>query len=146
MSWFPEVFKKEKVIIASMYLPSLPGSPGYHHGTTLSEIIDYTRSELVALQEGGMDGVSIGNQQDWPYSVGVGPETASLMTRIISEAGDGLTIPIGISVFWDDKAALAIAKAVGSKFVRGVFRGVYAGEMGILSPNAAEISRFRKKY
>ena len=35
MSWFSEVFQKENVIIASMYLPPLPGSPYYRHGTLL---------------------------------------------------------------------------------------------------------------
>jgi membrane complex biogenesis BtpA family protein len=144
MSWFSEVFQKEKIIVASMYLPPLPGSPDYQHGSSLAQIIDYTRAELTALQEGGMDGVCIGNQQDWPYSVGVGPETPALAARVISEASAGLSIPIGISVFWDDLAALAIAKAVGAKFVRGVFRGTYTGEMGMMTLNSADALRYRR--
>lgn len=144
MTWFNEVFHKEKVIIASMYLPPLPGSPDYQKGTSLQQIIDYTHAELQALEEGGMDGVNIGNQQDWPYQVGVGPETPALISKILAEATRGLAIPIGISIFWDDLAAIAIAKAVGAKFVRGVFRGVYAGEMGLMSLNAADAVRFRK--
>ena len=144
MSWFKNIFHKEKVIIASMYLPSLPGSPDYQKGTTLQEIIDYTRSELTALQEGGMDGVCIGNQQDWPYQVGVGPETPAIISAVISQASQGLDIPIGISIFWDDLAALAIAKACGAAFVRGVFRGSYTGEMGALNLNAADALRYRK--
>ncbi|NMB61743.1 MAG: BtpA/SgcQ family protein [Chloroflexi bacterium] len=144
MSWFKEVFHKEKAIIASMYLPPLPGSPDYQPGTSLNQIIDYTRAELEALQEGGMDSVCIGNQQDWPYKVGVGPETPALMSAILTEAADGLTIPIGISIFWDDLAALAIAKACRAAFVRGVFRGSYAGEMGLMNLNAADSLRYRK--
>lgn len=128
-----------------MYLPPLPGSPDYVTGTSMEEIIDYTRKELSNLQEGGMDGVSIGNQRDWPYRVGVGPETSALMTRVISEATQGLSIPFGISIFWDDIAAIAIAKATGAKFVRGVFRGSYAGEMGSMSFNAADSLRYRKE-
>lgn len=145
MTWFKDVFKNEKVIIASLYLPSLPGSPDYKSGTTLKEIIDYTRNELTNLQEGGMDGVVIGNQQDWPYRVGVGPETSALMTRVISEATQELSIPFGISIFWDDIAAIAIAKATGARFVRGVFRGSYAGEMGLMNLNAADSLRYRKE-
>ena len=144
MTWFQEVFHKEKAIIASMYLPPLPGSPDYQKGSSLSQIIDYTRSELQALQDGGMDGVSIGNQQDWPYKVGVGPETPALITKVLSEATRDLQIPIGISIFWDDLAGIAIAKAVGAKFVRGVFRGAYAGEMGLMNLNAADAIRYRK--
>ena len=144
MSWFSEVFQKEKIIVASMYLPSLPGSPDFQHGSSLAQIIDYTRAELTALQEGGMDSVCIGNQQDWPYTIGVGPETPALAARIIAEASAGLTIPIGISVFWDDLAALAIAKAVGAKYVRGVFRGAYIGEMGLMTLNSADALRYRR--
>jgi hypothetical protein len=144
MTWFNEVFHKEKVIIASMYLPSLPGSSDYQKGTSLSKIIDYTHSELKALEDGGMDGVNIGNQQDWPYQVGVGPETPALISKILCEATRGLNIPIGISIFWDDLAAIAIAKAIGAKFVRGVFRGSYAGEMGLMNLNSADAIRFRK--
>ena len=62
-----------------------------------------------------MDGVSIGNQQDWPYKVGVGPETVALCTYVIAEAARGLTLPFGISIFWDDLAGIAIAKATGAK-------------------------------
>lgn len=145
MIWFNEVFHKEKVMIASMYLPPLPGSPDYQKGTSLQQIIDYTHAELKALQEGGMDGVNIGNQQDWPYRVGVGPETPALISKILGEASQGMQIPIGISIFWDDLAALAIAKAVGAKFVRGVFRGAYAGEMGLMSLNAADALRYRSQ-
>lgn len=144
MSWFSNIFGKEKVVIASLYLPPLPGTPDYRQGTYLEEMIAYTRHELEELQQGGMDGVSIGNQQDWPYQVGVGPETAALMTAIIREAMRGLTIPFGITVFWDDQAAIAVAKATGASFVRGVFRGAYAGEMGLISVNAADGIRYRK--
>lgn len=144
MTWLQDVFKKEKVIIASMYLPPLPGSPDYVKGTSLSQVIDYTHSELKSLEEGGMDGVCIGNQQDWPYQVGVGPETPALISKILGEATSDLQIPIGISIFWDDLAGIAIAKAVGAKFVRGVFRGSYAGEMGSLNLNASDAIRYRK--
>lgn len=144
MSWFKDVFGKEKVVIASMYLPALPGSPDYRPGTSLAEIIAYTRRELVALEQGGMDGVNIGNQQDWPYRIGTGPETAALMARVIGEAVQGLKIPFGITVFWDDQAAIAVAKATGAAYVRGVFRGVYAGEMGLLSLSAGDTLRYRK--
>ncbi len=144
MSWFKNIFNNDKAIIASMYLPPLPGSPDYKSGTSLDEIIEYTHNELFNLQEGGMDGVSIGNQQDWPYKVGVGPETVALSTYVINEATRGLTLPFGISIFWDDIAGIAIAKATGAKFVRGVFRGSYAGEMGMMTLNAADAIRFRK--
>lgn len=144
MTWFKQVFGKDKVVIASMYLPPLPGSPDYVTGTAIDDMIAYTRHEVETLEKGGMDGVIFGNQQDWPYRVGVGPETVALMTLIIREATRACRMPFGISVFWDDLAALAIAKATAASFVRGVFRGVYAGEMGLLNCNAADALRFRR--
>lgn len=144
MSWFSEVFRKEKIIIASLYLPALPGSPDYVTGTSLKDIIEFTRHELQELEAGGMDSVCIGNQQNWPYEVGVNVETPALMTAVINETCKGLKIPIGITVFWDDLAAIAVAKATGASYVRGVFRGAYAGEMGIISLNASDALRYRK--
>jgi membrane complex biogenesis BtpA family protein len=144
MSWFSEAFGKEKIIVASLYLPPLPGNPDYFPGTSLKEIIEFTRHELQELEAGGMDSVCIGNQQNWPYQVKVNAETPALMTMVINEASRGLKIPLGITVFWDDLAAIAVAKAVGAVYVRGVFRGAYAGEMGLISLNASDAVRYRK--
>lgn len=102
-----------------------------------------TRRDMETLYEGGIDAIVFGNQQDIPWKVGVNHETCALMTRIIFESTQGIPIPFGITVFWDDLAAIAIAKATGASFVRGVFRGVYAGEMGLLSLNAADVLRYR---
>jgi membrane complex biogenesis BtpA family protein len=144
MSWFSNVFHKEKIIIASMYLPPLPGSPDYKLGTPLKDIIEFTRFELQQLEAGGMDSVVIGNQLNLPHQVGVNAETSALMTMVINEACKGLKIPIGITVFWDDLTAIAVAKATGASYVRGIFRGAYAGEMGIISLNASDTIRYRK--
>jgi len=143
MSWFKDTFGTDKVVIASLYLPSLPGSPDYRSGTKLKDLIAVTRRDVEALYEGGMDAIVFGNQQDIPWKVGVGHETSALMTRIILETMQGIPIPFGVTVFWDDLAALAVAKATGAAFVRGVFRGVYAGEMGLLNLNAADALRYR---
>jgi hypothetical protein len=144
VSWLKDVIGVEKVVIASLYLPPLPGSPDFEAGSSLKEMVATTRQEVMTLQEGGMDAIVFGNQQDRPWKVGTGPETAALMTRTILEATRGLSIPFGITVFWDDLAAIAVAKATGASFVRGVFRGTYAGEMGLLNLNAADTLRYRE--
>ncbi len=143
MSWLRDVLGKDKVVVASLYLPPLPGSPDYRSGTGLRDLIAMTRRDVEALYEGGMDAIVFGNQQDIPWKVGVGHETTALMTRIVLEATQGIPIPFGITVFWDDLVAIAVAKATGAAFVRGVFRGVYAGEMGLLNLNAADALRYR---
>jgi len=143
MSWLKDVFGAEKVVIASLYLPPLPGSPDFRPGTPLEELVALTRQEVETLCAGGMDAIVFGNQQDRPWRVGVGPETSAVMTRVIVEATRGCSVPFGITVFWDDVAAMAVAKATGACFVRGVFRGTYAGEMGLLTLNAADALRYR---
>ncbi len=107
-------------------------------------VVWWARRELQELENGGMDSVCIGNQQNWPYQIGVNADTPALMTAVINEASRGLKIPLGITVFWDDLAAIAVAKATGAAYVRGVFRGAYAGEMGLISLNASDAVRFRK--
>jgi membrane complex biogenesis BtpA family protein len=143
MNWLKDAFGAEKVVIASLYLPPLPGSPDFRPGTPLKDLIAVTRREVETLDAGRMDAIVFGNQQDRPWKVGVGPETTAMMTRIILEATQGFSIPFGITVFWDDLAAIAVAKATGACFVRGVFRGTYAGEMGLLTMNAADALRYR---
>jgi membrane complex biogenesis BtpA family protein len=53
-------------------------------------------------------------------------------------------VPFGIDILWDPFAALAVAHATGARFVREVFTGVYASDMGFWSPSAGEVMRYRR--
>jgi len=143
MGWLQDVFGREKVVLASVYLPPLPGSPRASRQASVATMVASVSQEVAILRAGGVDGVIFGNQHDVPYCSGVGPETVALATEIISRVADAEPIPFGISLFWDVKASLAVARAVGARFVRGVFSGAYAGEMGLWQVDAGTIMRYR---
>jgi membrane complex biogenesis BtpA family protein len=66
------------------------------------------------------------------------------MTRIISETRPAY-IPFGVDFLWDPMAAMAMAHATGASFIRGVLTGVYESDMGLWSPSAGKLARFRSQ-
>ena len=55
MSWLKEVIGTEKAIIAMCHLDPLPGDPSYGPGSTMEQVIENARKDLLALQNGGVD-------------------------------------------------------------------------------------------
>jgi membrane complex biogenesis BtpA family protein len=45
---------------------------------------------------------------------------------------------------WDPQAAMAVANATGAVFIREVVTGLYESDMGLWSPDAADLLRFRR--
>jgi uncharacterized protein len=52
-----------------------------------------------------------------------------------------IKIPFGVNALWDPIASLDLAVAVGARFVREVFTGVYAGDLGLWNTNCGAIVR-----
>lgn len=139
------IFKIEKPVIAMLHLKPLPGSPHYDPEDTIENIVEAALKDAKALENGGVDGILISNESDIPYLFKVGPETVASMTYVASRIKEEVHIPIGIDVLWGDaRAALAIAKVIGSKFIRTLISGVYASDLGLINTEGAEIMRYRK--
>ena len=51
-------------------------------------------------------------------------------------------MPFGVNVLWDPRASLALAAATGARFVREIFTGTYASDMGLWAPDAAAATRY----
>jgi len=67
------------------------------------------------------------------------------MTYIASRVKEEVSVPVGIDVLWGDaRASLAIAKAIGSKFIRTLLSGVYASDLGLINTEGAEVMRYRR--
>lgn len=145
MSWLRDVFGKDKVIIGMAHVPPLPGTPLYDATKGVEGLIESIRGDVDALQSGGIDAVMFCNENDRPYTLKTGPETTATMARVITEIRPMLRVPFGIDVLWDPVAAIAIAHATGGVFVREVFTGAYAGDIGIWNTNAGEALRFRRQ-
>lgn len=139
---FESVFKKPKPIIAMAHLPALPGTPRYDRERGINKIIESVQTDINHLIDGGVDAIMYCNEDDRPYVFEAGIEQIATMSRVIAETKPS-EIPFGVDFLWDPMAAIAIAYATGASFIREVFTGVYESDMGLWSPNAGNVARFK---
>jgi membrane complex biogenesis BtpA family protein len=139
--WTEEVIGTKKPIIAMCHLSALPGDPDYDKAGGMKQVIDWARKDLLALQRGGVDAVLFSNEFSMPYLTKVEAITTACMARIIGELMPEIKIPFGVNVIWDPTASLDLAMAVGARFVREVFTGVYAGDFGLWNTNCGAVVR-----
>lgn len=139
--WTKEILKTNKPIIAMCHLQALPGDPGYDKSGGMKKVIEAARKDMLALQEGGVDGIMFSNEFSMPYLLKVKTETTAAMARIIGELMGEISVPYGVNVLWDPYASLELAAAVDGKFVREIFSGVYASDFGLWNTNCGEIIR-----
>lgn len=144
MKWVEEIFGTKKAVIGMVHLLPLPGTPNYDEVGGVSKIIRAAEHDLKALVEGGIDGVMFGNEADLPYELKVGPASVATMAYVIGRLANGLSVPFGVDVLWDPEASIALAAATGARWVREVFTGVYASDMGMWNPNVAAALRYRR--
>jgi membrane complex biogenesis BtpA family protein len=137
------MFNVDKPVIAMVHLPALPGTPRYDPKSSISGMLGRIQTDIHYLLDGGVDGLMYCNEDDRPYSFRASMEGIAVMTRLICETCPR-SVPFGVDYLWDAKAALAIARASGAAFVREVVSGVYESDMGLWSPDAGEIYRYRK--
>jgi membrane complex biogenesis BtpA family protein len=141
VSWLADVFKVKKPVIAMCHFQALPGDPRYDHEKGMAWVIERARADLIALQNGGVDGVMFSNEFSLPYLTKVEPITYTAMARVIGELKRVITIPYGVNVLWDPIATIDLAMAVDAYFVREIFSGVYASDFGIWNTNCGETIR-----
>lgn len=139
------VFKTNKPIIGMAHFKALPGSPLYDDNKGVPDILKAIEKEVINLQEGGVDAIMFGNENDRPYLTNVDTITTASFSYLIGKVSDIIKIPFGVDVLFDSKATFAIAKAVGCSFVREVFTGTYVGDLGLWVTNCGEIMRYRDR-
>ena len=140
---FNSLFKTHKPIIAMIHLPALPGSPLYNDKKGLDYILESAEKDLISLQNAGVDAIMFGNENDRPYEFKVNPATTSTMAFVIGSLKNKIKIPFGVNVLWDPMSTIALAASTGAHFVREIFTGTYASDMGIWNPDAGKIMRYR---
>jgi membrane complex biogenesis BtpA family protein len=145
MRWIRDVFGNDKVVVGMVHLPALPGTPLYDERGGLELIRRRTAADLETLQAAGFDSVMFCNENDRPYVFEAGVETAAVMAAVIAELRPTISVPFGVDVLWDPKAALAVARATGAAFVREVLTGVYASEFGTWNTSVGETLRYRRQ-
>lgn len=145
MGRFQTVFAKvDKPLIAMAHVPALPGTPLYD-AQGMDAIIDHVRRDTAALVDAGFDGVMFCNENDRPYELEAGPESAAFMTRVVAECRPE-NIPYGVDFLWDPKIALATALASDASFIREVTAGLWESDMGLWNTNCAKTLRDRRNF
>jgi membrane complex biogenesis BtpA family protein len=140
-NWLKELFTVDKPIIAMVHMRALPGDPGFDREKGLDWVYDQARTDMLALQSGGVDAVMFSNEFSLPYLTKVESITTATMAALIARLTSELTIPFGVNVLWDPVASIDLAVATGAKFVREIFTGVYGSDFGIWNTNCGKVIR-----
>jgi membrane complex biogenesis BtpA family protein len=139
---FKRVFGAIKPVIGMVHLGALPGTPLYDPGR---DLLAAARADLHALQDAGFDAVMFGNENDRPYELQVDMASTATMAALIGQLKPEITVPFGVNVLWDPMASVALGAATGAGFVREIFTGTYASDMGLWSPDAGKALRYRNR-
>ncbi len=145
MEKFRKVFGPGKPVIGMVHLGALPGAPLYDAEMGPEGLVEAARSDLQALQAAGFDAVMFGNENDRPYEFNVDPASTATMAYVIGRLRGEITLPFGVNVLWDPISTVALAAATGAAFVREIFTGTYASDMGPWSPDAGKAMRYRDR-
>ena len=145
LSKFLSTFGVAKPVIAMVHLGALPGTPLFDAESGLEGLIEGARADLAALQTAGFDAVMFGNENDRPYEFDVDIASTATMAFVIGQLRSEISVPFGVNVLWDPKSSVALAAATGAAFVREIFTGTYASDMGPWTPDAGAAMRYRNR-
>ena len=139
------IFGTRKPVIAMVHLGALPGSPLHDHEGGIEALVEGARKDLAALQDAGFDAVMFGNENDRPYEFKVDVASTATMAYVVGRLRGEIRIPFGVNVLWDPDSTIALAAATGASFVREIFTGTYASDMGPWTPDAGKAMRYRDR-
>lgn len=139
---FKRIFADTKPVIGMVHIGALPGSPLFDPSV---DLLGAARADLLALQDAGFDAVMFGNENDRPYEFNVDTASTASMAAIIGQLKSEITVPFGVNVLWDPMSSIALGAATGAAFVREIFTGTYASDMGPWTPDAGKAMRYRDR-
>ena len=135
---------RKKAVIGMVHIGALPGTPLYDAAGGMGRLVEGVLADIEHLQAGGVDAIMFGNENDRPYQLQAPAEGVAAMTAVIATVKPDIKIPFGVNWLWDPSASVAIAAATGASFVREIFTGVFASDMGLWKPDAATALRLRR--
>lgn len=134
---------RRKAVIAMAHIGALPGAPLYDADRGMEGLIEGVLADVEKLQAGGVDAIMFGNENDRPYVFRGAPESVAAMTAVVAAVRPSLNVPFGVNFLWDPQATVAIGAVTGASFVREIFTGVFASDMGLWEPDCAAAARLR---
>ncbi len=142
-----ELFGADKAVIGVIHLGALPGAPRYD-GTDPREIYRAAATDARTLGDGGVDGIIVENASDLPFArpEDIGPETVAALTAACLAVRSAVDVPIGITCVANGVIpALAVAKAVGARWVRAnQWVNAYVANEGLMDGPAPAAMRYRR--
>lgn len=142
-----QIFATDKPIIGMVHLRPLPGAPGYRSDEGMKAIVEAALEDASRLIEGGVDGIQIENQGDWPFlpPAEIGPETVAAVTAVVARIRDRHDLPMGINIHLNGVCqALAIAVATECRWVRAFeLANAYVAPTGIIDAAGPRALRYR---
>lgn len=141
-----DIFGSPKALVGMIHVGAMPGTA--RGGEPISMIAGRAVEEAWLLAEAGFDALIVENMHDTPYlRREVGPEVVAGMTVVAEAVREAVDIPLGIQILAGaNRAALAVAHAVGLQFVRTegfVFASV--ADEGVLDEaDAGPLLRYRR--
>ena len=144
-NWLEGLFKVKKPIIAMCHLQPLPGDPYYDEEAGIEKVIECARKDVIALQNGGVDGIMFSNEYSLPYLTKMEAITITSMAYVIGRIKEIIKVPYGVNCLWDPIASLDVCKAVDGKFIREIISGVYASDFGIWNTDPGKTARHRHR-
>jgi uncharacterized protein len=138
------IARNARTIIAMAHIGALPGSPLYDADRGMDGLMEDVLKDIEHLQAGGVTAIMFGNENDRPYQLKGSTESIAAMASIVAACKPALKVPFGVNYLWDPVATVSIACATGASFAREIFTGLFASDMGLWEPNAAEALRLRR--
>jgi hypothetical protein len=133
--------------VGMIHLDPLPGAPAF--AGSLQSVIDTACRDLDALLAGGVGAAMVENFNDVPFHPEqVPPVTVAALAVVAAELRRAAPdLPLGINVLRNDaEAALAVAAAVGARFIRvNVHTGAMVTDQGPLVGQAHRTLRRRRE-
>lgn len=134
----------DKPVIAMAHVPAMPGTPLYDPTLGPDGIVEAVRRDVEHLVDAGVDAIMFCNENDRPYELEAGLEAAAMLARVVTECRPS-SVPYGVDFLWDPLAAMAVAATTGASFIREVATGAYESDMGLWTPDAAKLLRYRRR-
>ena len=141
MKWTEEIFGTKKAVIGLVHLQPMPGDPKYDEEGGMEKVIRMGLEDVEALQDGGVDGLLFTNEFSLPYLGEMDPATFAAMAYVLGALKPYVKVPFGLDYISDNYASVALAKASGAVFTRGVFHGAWATPEGVASTRVGNINR-----
>lgn len=134
-----------QAVIGMVHLEPLPGSPRW--AGSMEEVGRAALADAQALADGGADALLVENFGDVPFSPGrVDAACVAAMAAVAVQIRRAHSLPLGINALRSDAlSALAVAVAVGARFIRvNVHTGAVVTDQGLLASTAHETLRYRR--